>query len=348
VDPNNTIDQIKSKLESQEGIPKTKQRLTFNGKPCLDKKTLDDHGVQHQSVLHLDPMIVHVRTPQGKILLFEVDPTDTIQDMKDRVERKEKIPIDEQRMLFGKKPLTNDTATLASEGIKHKDTIDMEPMHIIIKDWNGKKFPVNCDPDTTIDDIKDKIEKQEGHPKPIQFLIRGGTLLEDPKTLRDYGIKHKDVVNLDKMKVYVRDWKGKTFTLEVDPKETIDDVKKMIEKREGHPAAEQILKFKDNKLNDPKNLDDYGIKYKDTIDLSKSMPALPPTPPQKTFVVQLSPYKSPLEAGYTPTKSKKRDGIRAKSKELLKARWHTDLASETAELGQMAAEKHMKEKQEKT
>lgn len=345
VEPNNSIDQIKKKLESQEGIPQNTQRLTFNGDACTDEKTLDDLGIQHQSVLHLEPMIVHVRTPQGKKLTFEVEPTDTIHDMKKRVERKENLPIKEQRMVFGKKSLEDNKATLGSEGIKHNDTIDMEPMYIIVKDWNGKKFPVHCEPDTSIDTIKDNIEKQEGHPKPIQFLIRGGTLLEDTKTLQDYGIKHKDVVNLDRMKVYVRDWKGKTFTLEVDPNENIDDVKKKIEKREGHPVPEQILKFKGSELDDPKTLADYGIKYKDTIDLSKAMPVAPPTPPQKTFVVQLSPYKSPLEAGYTPTKSKKRDGIRAKSKELLKARWHTDLASETAELGQMAEERHRKEKQ---
>lgn len=75
------------------------------------------------------------------------------------------------------------------------------------------------------------------------------------------------------------------------------------------------------------------------------MPAAPPTPPQQTYVVQLSPYKSPLEAGYSPSKgNKKREGIRAKSKELLKNRWHADLATETQELGQMAAEKHRKAK----
>lgn len=343
VEPTETIDQVKNKLERQENIPKDSQRLTFAGTPCEDNKTLRNHGIKHQSILNLEPMIIYVRTPQGKKLTFQVEPSETIQQIKERVRRSENIPMDDQRMSFGKKALTNDKATLEKEGIKHKDTIDMEPMHIIIKDWTGKKFPVPCEPEDTIDSIKEKIEKQEGHPKPIQFLNFGGNFLDDPKMLTDYGIKHKDVVHLDRMKIYVKDWKGKTFTLEVDPKENIEDVKKMIEKREGLPIRDQILKFDGAQLDDPNNLDDYGIRYKDTIDLSKAVPVAPPTPPQNTYTIQLTPYKSPLESVYTsPTKSKKRDGIRAKSKELLKARWHTDLESETAELGRMAAEMHRK------
>jgi ubiquitin C len=347
VEPTDTIDQVKDKLERQEGIPKSRQRLTFEGKPCEDNKNLKNHGIKHKSVLNLEPMIVYVKTPKGKKLTFQVEPTDTIQEIKRKVNQSEGIPIDDQRLLFGTKPLTDDRATLEKEGIKHKDTIDMEPMHIIVKDWNGKTFNVPCEPEDTIDSIKNKIEKKEGHPKKNQILTFGPTFLDDPKKLKDYGIKHKDVVNLDRMKIYVKDWNGKTFPLYVDPEENIEDVKKMIEKNEGHPVADQILKFQNKKLDNPYNLDDYGIKHNDTIDLSKAAPVAPPTPPQNTYTIQLSPYKSPLEAGYTsPTKSKKRDGIRAKSKELLKSRWHTDLESEHAELAERAAEMHRKAKEE--
>jgi hypothetical protein len=71
----------------------------------------------------------------------------------------------------------------------------------------------------------------------------------------------QDVVNLDHMKIYVKDWKGKTFTIDVvDPNnKTVEDVKKNIQDREGIPVNEQILKF------DGKNTPNYSRMSHHTI-----------------------------------------------------------------------------------
>ena len=92
-----------------------------SGKPLTDDKaTLDDNGIKHKDTIDLEPMIVYVRTPQGDKLTYEVDPADTILDMKHRVEGSKGIPVNHQRMAFKGRPLTNDKASLDSKGIKHK------------------------------------------------------------------------------------------------------------------------------------------------------------------------------------------------------------------------------------
>ena len=118
-----------------------------------------------------------------------------------------------------------------------------------------------------------------------------------------------------------------------------------VEKTKKIPTDQQRMRFGDKPLtNDSASLEIEGIRHKDTIDMSVDAP---PTPPQKTYVVQLSPYKSPLEAGYSPSSKQKREGIRAPTKELFKTRWHADLATENAELGRLAEAKHMQGKKDR-
>ena len=71
-----TINSRKRKIQDQEGIPKANQRLIFGTKPLTsDIKTLRSYGIiKHGSILDLDPMIVHVETPDGKRIRVRVGP----------------------------------------------------------------------------------------------------------------------------------------------------------------------------------------------------------------------------------------------------------------------------------
>ena len=162
---------------------------------------------------------VFMRTTNGSLCKIAAKPTTTVQQLKERFEALKSIPPALQTLEHRDQMLNQDNLTMANCNVQDGDTInvwferskpdawgDKPPVfdtnvkvvyvNHIGRSAEGHQYEIEAEPETTVLELKELVEAQQGISAAQQRYIWKGQELEDEYTMANYNVQDEAVIEL--------------------------------------------------------------------------------------------------------------------------------------------------------
>lgn len=164
------------------------------------------------------------------------------------IETKESIPVDHQRLFFNDSRLEAQK-TVYEQGLSEGSTltlkIDDGTRELNVETEHSFTFKIIVKVEDTIEEVKDKIQEKESIPKEQAKLFFDGEELENSKTVKDYGLKKGETVQI-KAGIYIQvadSEESILFSFYAKKTDTILSIKEKIQEKNGVTPEKLALKL---------------------------------------------------------------------------------------------------------
>jgi hypothetical protein len=127
VDASYSVGMVKDLIFQARKVKQSEQELVYMKDELLDEKLLEEYGIYSDSTVFLNvsmyPVQIFIKSLAGKTLDFQVLLTDTVQSLKEKIFKVEKIPVLQQRLFFGNTCLSHDSHSLVSFRVEPNSTL---------------------------------------------------------------------------------------------------------------------------------------------------------------------------------------------------------------------------------
>ena len=226
-------------------------------------------------------MQIFIKTLTGKTITLEVEPSDTIKMVKQKIQDKEGVPPSQQHLIFKRQEL-KDRQTLDEYKVTNKSSVhlrlgdELDRILINVEFPTGRKIFINVSPKDDFASVRKMIYDREGIPVDQQRLsFAGKEVVDDHLPLSEYHNEIELSLQLDVKQqkyeffLHVKTPTGKTkIKVEAVSADTIQDVKRKIMEEIGIPPNQQLLMFNNREIEDERrSLESNNINSDSIIEL---------------------------------------------------------------------------------
>jgi ubiquitin C len=195
-----TIRDVKTIVGSMTNVLNIDCDVIYAGKKLEDCKTLASYDIQEEIILEMFPALIQifVKEQGGRTIALNVQPCNTIKDVKDKVSQKQTGVLDNDWDLIYAGKQLEDWRTLASYDIKEEAILEMFPalIRIFVIAQDGGTITLDVQLCNTIKEVKDELSDILFISYYVQCILFNGKQLEDDRDLASYGVQMDSTLHM--------------------------------------------------------------------------------------------------------------------------------------------------------